>query len=229
MEKNFNQSSQHQYWRIRNGNGNGFKNGNSAREANKFKNRYIYGYQNSIRRGNGFQNQRNSILNDLTPEQEAELIQLLENKHYEQEINKRVQTELEVNRRIKEHYKSHEEEENDQMEILEKELSHTKKEISKLKHENETLKEESEKWKRKYKTLLSKSKDETSSEEEEEETPSMEELKEELGKLLNDDTITTGKIKKLGRKTIQELCEKYKIIYKNMDEASKLIFNSIPN
>ena len=57
----------------------------------------------------------------------------------------------------------------------------------------------------------------------------MEELKEELGKLLNDDTITTGKIKKLGRKTIQELCEKYKIIYKNMDEASKLIFNSIPN
>ena len=52
------------------------------------------------------------------------------------------------------------------MEILEKELSHTKKEISKLKHENETLKEESENWKRKYKMLLSKSKDETSSEEE---------------------------------------------------------------
>lgn len=167
--------------------------------------------------------------NNLTQEETNFFKKYIQEKMNEEEINKQVQTQLEIERRIKDLKKAQNMEESNQIEIVERELSLAKKEIKKLKDELEQSKEECEKWKRKYKTLVTNSKEDTSSTDEElEKKFSSKDLEEELKELIKSD-ITKQKIKKLGAKKLEELCDKYGILYRNMDQASRLLFEEIGN
>lgn len=141
---------------------------------------------------------------------------------------------MEIDKRIKEFKKTQNLEETNQVEILEKKLSLAKKEIKKLKEELEQTKKDVEKWKRKYKSYLVNSKEKSSpqvnssSTEEEENNSSNEALKKETQELIHG-TITLGKIKKLGTDKIMQICDEYEIIYRNMDQASRLILKEIKN
>lgn len=176
---------------------------------------------------------RNGNQNNLTQEETSFFKKFIQEKMNDDEINRQVQNQLEIDRRIKEFKKTQNLEETNQVEILEKELSLAKKEIKKLKEELEQTKEDAEKWKRKYKSYLVNSKEKSSSQvdfssTEEEENSSNETLKKEIQELIQG-TITLGKIKKLGTDKIMQICDEYEILYRNMDQASRLILKEIKN
>jgi len=190
----------------------------------------------NLRNGNSnFQTRGN-----LTVEEVEYIKSELQRKKEEEEINRDLIRKAEVEKRWKEITSNENQNENEKIKILEKEIKKLKRKIECLEEENEDLTNEIKYMKEKNsklkKSSMKKIPNETSSDDEEEvnteeENPKEEEINpDELNKELTqviDGKITETKIKALGVKKLKTLCNKLNITYTKLGDISKKLYNSL--